>query len=122
MLELLLNTPSRLAIWCRTMRDLFLQVEDDPQVRCPVSKESSRIPFGKGWLGAANRNEPWWWILVAGSGHLEDNMEATTVVFLLFHHVNDHPANAARVAGKRGLWRGHVFQLADHRLARRVET
>ncbi len=34
--ELLLNTPSRLAIWCRAMRDLFLQVEDDPQVRCPV--------------------------------------------------------------------------------------
>ena len=34
--ELLLNTPSRLAIWCRSMRELFLQVEDDPQVRCPV--------------------------------------------------------------------------------------
>ena len=34
--ELLLNTPSRLAIWCRAMRKLFLQVEDDPQVRCPV--------------------------------------------------------------------------------------
>ena len=34
--EVLLNTPSRLAIWCRAMRELFLQVEDDPQVRCPV--------------------------------------------------------------------------------------
>ena len=34
--ELLLNKPSRLAVWCRAMRELFLQVEDDPQVRCPV--------------------------------------------------------------------------------------
>jgi hypothetical protein len=34
--ELLLNTPSRLAIWCRAMRELYLQVEDDPQTRCPV--------------------------------------------------------------------------------------
>jgi hypothetical protein len=34
--ELLLNTPSRLATWCRAMRQLYLQVEDDPQVRCPV--------------------------------------------------------------------------------------
>jgi hypothetical protein len=34
--ELLLNTPSRLGIWCRTMRDLFLKVEHDPQGHCPV--------------------------------------------------------------------------------------
>jgi hypothetical protein len=34
--ELLLNTPSRLGIWCRTMRDLYLQVEHDPRVHCPV--------------------------------------------------------------------------------------
>ncbi len=34
--ELLLNTPSRLGIWCRTMRDLYLQVEHDPQGHCPV--------------------------------------------------------------------------------------
>jgi hypothetical protein len=34
--ELLLNTPSRLAIWCRAMRKLYLQVEDDPQIRCPI--------------------------------------------------------------------------------------
>jgi hypothetical protein len=34
--ELLLNTPSRLGIWCRTMRDLFLQVEHDPQGHSPV--------------------------------------------------------------------------------------
>ncbi len=35
--ELLLNTPSRLGIWCRTMRDLYLLVEHDPQGHCPVS-------------------------------------------------------------------------------------
>src|SRR6266849_1935204 len=34
--ELLLNTPSRLGMWCRTMRDLFLLVEHDPQGHCPV--------------------------------------------------------------------------------------
>jgi hypothetical protein len=34
--ELLLNTPSRLGIWCRKMRDLFLLVEHDPQGHCPV--------------------------------------------------------------------------------------
>jgi hypothetical protein len=34
--ELLLNTPSRLARWCRTMRDLYLQVEHDPRGHCPV--------------------------------------------------------------------------------------
>ena len=34
--ELLLNTPSRLGIWCRTMRDLYLKVEHDPQGHCPV--------------------------------------------------------------------------------------
>jgi hypothetical protein len=35
--ELLLNTPSRLGIWCRTMRDLYLLVQHDPQGHCPVS-------------------------------------------------------------------------------------
>ena len=35
--ELLLNTPSRLGIWCRRMRDLYLIVENDPQSHCPVS-------------------------------------------------------------------------------------
>jgi hypothetical protein len=34
--ELLLNTPSRLAGWCRTMRQLYLQVEQDPRALCPV--------------------------------------------------------------------------------------
>jgi hypothetical protein len=34
--ELLLNTPSRLALWCRTMRDLCLRVERDPQGHCPA--------------------------------------------------------------------------------------
>ena len=34
--ELLLNTPSRLGLWCRNMRDLCLQVEHDPQIPCPV--------------------------------------------------------------------------------------
>jgi hypothetical protein len=34
--ELLLNTPSRLGIWCRAMRDLYLLVEHDPQGHCPV--------------------------------------------------------------------------------------
>ncbi len=34
--ELLLNTPFRLGIWCRTMRDLYLLVEQDSQGHCPV--------------------------------------------------------------------------------------
>jgi hypothetical protein len=34
--ELLLNTPSRLAVWCRSMRQLYLQVEHDPRAVCPV--------------------------------------------------------------------------------------
>jgi hypothetical protein len=34
--ELLLNTPSRLGNWCRTMRDLYLRVEHDPRGCCPV--------------------------------------------------------------------------------------
>jgi hypothetical protein len=34
--ELLLNTPARLAIWCRAMRDLYLRVEHDSRSRCPV--------------------------------------------------------------------------------------
>jgi hypothetical protein len=34
--EMLLNTPPRLAKWCRTMRDLYLCVEHDPRGHCPV--------------------------------------------------------------------------------------
>jgi hypothetical protein len=34
--ELLLNTPSRLGVWCRSMCQLFLRVEHDPRVRCPL--------------------------------------------------------------------------------------
>jgi hypothetical protein len=34
--ELLLNNPLRLGKWCREMRDLFLQVEHDPSIPCPV--------------------------------------------------------------------------------------
>jgi hypothetical protein len=34
--ELLLNTPVRLGIWCRTMRDLYGRVEQDSQMHCPV--------------------------------------------------------------------------------------
>lgn len=33
--ELLLNTPCRLAIWCRKMRDLYLQIEHDIPASCP---------------------------------------------------------------------------------------
>src|SRR5262249_18775074 len=33
---LLLNTPSRLAAWCRTMRAVCLQLEHTPQSHCPV--------------------------------------------------------------------------------------
>jgi len=34
--ELLLNTPSRLGIWCRSMRDLYVRVENDLKDHCPV--------------------------------------------------------------------------------------
>jgi hypothetical protein len=33
--ELLLNTPSRLAVWCRAMQQLYLQVEHNPKAPCP---------------------------------------------------------------------------------------
>jgi hypothetical protein len=34
--ELLLNTPTRLGIWCRAMGQLYLQVEHDPKGHCPA--------------------------------------------------------------------------------------
>ena len=34
--ELLLNTPTRVGTWCRAMRDLHLQIEQDAQALCPV--------------------------------------------------------------------------------------
>src|SRR5256886_2310877 len=34
--ELLLNTPTRLGLWCRAMRDLYLRVEHAPQGHCPA--------------------------------------------------------------------------------------
>ena len=34
--ELLLNTPVRLGLWCRRMRELLAQVEHGPGTRCPV--------------------------------------------------------------------------------------
>ncbi len=34
--ELLLNTPLRLALWCRKMRDLYRQLEHIPRRHCPV--------------------------------------------------------------------------------------
>jgi hypothetical protein len=34
--ELLLNTPPRLGTWCRRMRDLYLQVEQNPGGHCPA--------------------------------------------------------------------------------------
>jgi hypothetical protein len=33
--DLLLNTPIRLGLWCRAMRDLYQQVESDTRSRCP---------------------------------------------------------------------------------------
>jgi hypothetical protein len=34
--ELLLNTPARLGIWCRRMRDLHVQVGEQPGAHCPA--------------------------------------------------------------------------------------
>jgi hypothetical protein len=34
--ELLLNTPTRLATWCRAIREVYLAVEHDPQIQSPV--------------------------------------------------------------------------------------
>ncbi len=34
--EMLLNTPVRLGKWCQAMRDLYVQLEQDPQARPPV--------------------------------------------------------------------------------------
>jgi len=34
--ELLLNNASRFGGWCWSMRDLFLQIQHDPQARCPT--------------------------------------------------------------------------------------
>jgi hypothetical protein len=35
--ELLLNSPRRLGVWCRSMRDLYLQVGDDAVIPCPAN-------------------------------------------------------------------------------------
>src|SRR5262245_7622864 len=32
----LLNTPARLGMWCRAMRDLYRRVEHDPRGHCPA--------------------------------------------------------------------------------------
>jgi hypothetical protein len=34
--ELLLNTPTRLGIWCRMMRDLYVRVEQERSSHCAV--------------------------------------------------------------------------------------
>src|SRR5262245_32337035 len=34
--ELLLNTPSRLAMWCRAMRELYVEAEHNPLIHSPV--------------------------------------------------------------------------------------
>jgi hypothetical protein len=34
--EVLLNTPARLGLWCRAMRDLYSRVEQDHQGHCPA--------------------------------------------------------------------------------------
>jgi hypothetical protein len=34
--DLLLNTPTRLGLWCRAMRDLFRQIELHPNAHCPA--------------------------------------------------------------------------------------
>jgi hypothetical protein len=34
--EKLLNTPARLGVWCRAMRDLYLRVEQNRRAPCPV--------------------------------------------------------------------------------------
>jgi hypothetical protein len=71
--ELLLNTPSRLGLWCRGMRDLYLQVEHDPRGHCPLhlldkayrwadhmaarlGKDRVRRPTPPGTIGAAVRD------------------------------------------------------------------
>jgi hypothetical protein len=34
--DLLLNTPTRLGLWCRAMRDLYRQIEHHPHAHCPA--------------------------------------------------------------------------------------
>jgi hypothetical protein len=34
--EQLLNTPVRLGMWCRAMRQLYLEVENHPRAQCPT--------------------------------------------------------------------------------------
>jgi hypothetical protein len=34
--DLLLNTPTRLGIWCRTMRNLYVQIESGSRGHCPA--------------------------------------------------------------------------------------
>jgi hypothetical protein len=54
--ELLLNTPSRLAIWCRAMRELYLQVEHDPQTRCPVHLMEKAYRWAERMCGRMNKD------------------------------------------------------------------
>jgi hypothetical protein len=61
--ELLLNNPSRLGSWCRAMRNLYLQVEHDTKVRCPVHllEKAYRCADRVGFLmkkGSVSRTTP----------------------------------------------------------------
>jgi hypothetical protein len=54
--EVLLNTPARLARWCRRMRDLYRLVENDSRVRCPVHLLEKAYRCADGLAGKVGRD------------------------------------------------------------------
>ena len=53
--DLLLNNPVRLGTWCRRMRALYLQVEHDPRVPCPVHLLEKAYRFAEGMAGRTGK-------------------------------------------------------------------
>ncbi len=56
--ELLLNTPIRLGPWCKTMRDLFARVENEPKVRCPIHLLEKGYRWADGIAARLGKDRP----------------------------------------------------------------
>jgi hypothetical protein len=56
--ELLLNTPGRLGLWCRRMRELLAQVEHGPRARCPVHLLAKAQRCAAGIAGRLGKEGP----------------------------------------------------------------
>jgi len=53
--DLLLNYPNRLGPWCRRMRDLYRQVEQNPRISCPVHLLDKAYRWADGIAGRMSK-------------------------------------------------------------------